>query len=116
MGVGTPFPGRVEVTRVVGVGADSPPTPPNANVYVGPEAGTCVADGGVPLVELREGNIVPVQDVLAPFALVDEVKLVAVGDHVRLDGGRGGDPVPGPLPRGRRRSPRRRGSRERVPC
>ena len=32
---------------------------------------------------------------MAPFALVDEVKLVAVGDHVRLDGGRGGDPVPG---------------------
>lgn len=67
----------------------------DADLHVSPEAGAGAADGGVPGVELREGDPVSIQYVLAPLTYVDEVELVAVVYHAGMDKGGGGDPVSG---------------------
>ena len=58
----------------------------DADVDFGPEAAAGLAYHGIPGEELCRGNAVGGSDSVAPRALGDEVKRVAVGHHAWLDG------------------------------
>jgi hypothetical protein len=63
---------------------------PDASMGVFLKAAAVGLDGRVPLEEVREADLLVVEDLLALCVTTDKVEQVAVGDHARLDrrGGR----------------------------
>lgn len=58
----------------------------DANVIFRPEGRAICTDSRVPRVELIKGYAVLLRDVVAIVIFLDEIELVAVGDHACLDG------------------------------